>query len=171
MPECWGSNEPHWWDNLSSVELNLDTYLHLLSEFTHTHTALSVFCFFLSLSHVWKRLSDVTVYQNNESQAVWNDTGTVRWTLLQVPLFSRTADTRARVNRKRGCTPPKNTIKASCAVSGGPEQWHRGGFWRVLWSEQPVQRNRKHHHQCLNKGVLLWQTGGREGWGETRNFS
>lgn len=55
-------------------------------------------------------------------------------------------------------------------VSGGSERWPWGGFWRFLWSEQPVQWNRKHHHQCLYKGLLIWKTGGREGWGETMNL-
>lgn len=58
------------------------------------------------------------------------------------------------------------TVHLFVLVSGGPEQWHWGGFWRVLWSEQPVQWNREHHHQCLDKSLLLWQTSGREGWGE-----
>lgn len=55
-------------------------------------------------------------------------------------------------------------------VLGGSERWPWGGFWRFLRSEQPVQWNRKHHHQCLYKGLLLWKTGGREGWGESMNL-
>lgn len=55
-------------------------------------------------------------------------------------------------------------------VSGGSECWPWGGLWRFLWSEQPVQWNRKHYHQCLYKGLLLWKTGGREGWGESMNL-
>lgn len=59
---------------------------------------------------------------------------------------------------------------AFALVPGGPEQWHRGGLQCFLRREQPVQRNRKHHHQCLYQGLLLWQASGRESWGELSPF-
>lgn len=51
-------------------------------------------------------------------------------------------------------------------VSGGPKQRHRGGLKCFLWREQSVQWDRKHHHQRLYEGLLLWQTSSRESWGK-----